>query len=117
MAALVGAGLLVGVGQDNAGAEHDVEEGVVGGDDVLRPGEEGRTHIWKPRYFVKFVLIIIPMVVVVFPRVANDSSADYVLLILLRIVQSSVKYEPMADVHVVIATGAVHRTPSIVVRL
>ena len=34
--------MVVGVGQDDAGAEHDVEEGVVSGGDVLRPGEEGR---------------------------------------------------------------------------
>ena len=41
VSALVGASLLVGGGQYDAGAEHDVEEGVVGGGDVLRPGEEG----------------------------------------------------------------------------
>ena len=40
VAAVVGAGLLVGVRQDYAAAEHDVEEGVVGGDDALRPVEE-----------------------------------------------------------------------------
>ena len=28
------------IGQDDAGAEHGVEEGVVSGDDLLRPGEK-----------------------------------------------------------------------------
>jgi hypothetical protein len=45
VAALVGADLLVGVGQDDTGAEHDVEEGVVDGDEVLRPREEDGAFI------------------------------------------------------------------------
>ena len=39
-AAVRSSGVLRGCGHDDAGAEHDVEEGAVGGDDLLRPGEK-----------------------------------------------------------------------------
>ena len=37
------------MGQDDAGAEHDVKESAVGSDGVLRPGEEGRSMIARLR--------------------------------------------------------------------
>ena len=45
VAAVIAAGVLLAGGQDDAAAERDVEEGVVGVDDAMRPLEEGGAKI------------------------------------------------------------------------
>ena len=78
--------MVVGVGQDDAGAEHDVEEGVVGGGDVLRPGEEGGALV--PMAFA-CVTLDDGLVDV------SDNGSVLPLVVVVASVQSSVEDQPL----------------------